>query len=146
MQTILLIRHASAKDREKWSQEDQLRPLTPAGHRQAQAIAEELAQVKIKQIRSSPAVRCVQTVEPLASRAKLKMHIDQKLMEGSEFPLPHTSEHGLHIYCAHGDNIPALLADLGIECDQCKKGSIWMIKRDDAGEITEVSYVQPPPN
>src|SRR5436190_23520672 len=75
MQTILLIRHASAKDREKWSQEDQLRPLTPAGHRQAQAIAEELAQVKIKQIRSSPAVRCVQTVEPLASRAKMTMQI-----------------------------------------------------------------------
>jgi hypothetical protein len=144
MQTILLIRHATARDRSKWSKADHLRPLTKAGQKQAQAIADELASVKIAQIRSSPAVRCVQTVEPLADRAGVQIKLDDQLMEGSVFPLPDFGAAGLHIYCAHGDNIPALLADLGIDCDQCKKGSIWMIKRDDTGSITEVSYVQPP--
>lgn len=146
MQTILLIRHASAKDRSKWSKADELRPLSKAGERQAKAIADELGSVQVAQIRSSPALRCVQTVEPLAERAGLEVQQDDQLREGSNFPLPDRAAPGLHVYCAHGDNIPALLADLGIECapNQCKKGSIWMIKRDDQGEITEVSYVQPP--
>jgi 8-oxo-(d)GTP phosphatase len=144
MQTILLIRHGTAKTREKWVEPDHLRPLNKAGHRQAEAIADELGELKIAQIRSSPAVRCMQTVEPLAKRAGMKLDVDSQLMEGSSFPLPESSMHGLHVYCAHGDNIPALLEALGIDCNQCKKGSIWMIKRDDQGEITEVSYVEPP--
>jgi 8-oxo-dGTP diphosphatase len=144
MQTILLIRHGTAKNRDGWTEADHLRPLNKAGIKQANAIADELGEVKIAQIRSSPAVRCMQTVEPLARRAGMKLDVDAQLMEGSSFSLPESSRHGLHIYCAHGDNIPALLETLGIDCNQCKKGSIWMIKRDDDGEITDVSYVQPP--
>lgn len=143
MQTILLIRHATAMDRSKWDQEDHLRPLTKQGHKQAEAIATELGDAAIAQIRSSPAVRCVQTVEPLAKRAKIELKIDKKLMEGGAIALPAASQHGLHIYCAHGDNIPALLDSLGIEWDECKKGSIYMLKRDDKGAITDVVYVKP---
>lgn len=143
MQTILLIRHADAKNREKWSLPDQLRPLTAKGKRQAQAIADELGGNKIHQIRTSPALRCVQTVEPLAARAKIKLRLDEKLMEGSSFGLPDKSDHGLHIFCAHGDNIPALLDSLDIEHEDCQKGSIWLIKRDDKGKVTEVAYVPP---
>ena len=88
MQTILLIRHATATDRKLWKEADHLRPLTKSGHRQAQAIAEELESVPIAQIRTSPALRCVQTVEPLATRAKIKMKVDKALMEGGEIKLP----------------------------------------------------------
>lgn len=143
MQTILLIRHASALDRSKWDKEDHLRPLTKQGQRQAKAIANELGATAIVEIRSSPAVRCVQTVEPLAEKANIEVKIDKKLMEGGAISLPAKSRHGLHIYCAHGDNIPALLDSLGIEWDECKKGSIYMLKRDDEGEITDVVYVKP---
>jgi 8-oxo-dGTP diphosphatase len=144
MQTILLIRHAVAKNRESWSDADHLRPLNKAGCRQAEAIAEELGESKIFQIRSSPAVRCVQTVAPLAVRAGLHVKIDQSMSEGSTFDLPKSSANGLHIFCAHGDNIPALLSNLGIDCQRCSKGSIWMLKRDDRGEITDVSYIESP--
>ena len=144
MQTILLIRHAKAKDREKWSGPDHLRPLTAAGHKQAEAIAEELGESKVKVIRTSPAVRCVQTVEPLANACGVKIRIDEALKEGSPIELPDADESGLHVLCAHGDNIPALLDDLDIECAECRKGSIWMLKRDDDGEITDVTYVEPP--
>jgi 8-oxo-dGTP diphosphatase len=144
MQTILLIRHAKAKDREKWSGPDHLRPLTPAGHKQAEAIAEELGETKVKVIRTSPAVRCVQTVEPLASACGVKVKIDETLQEGSPIALPDADDPGLHVLCAHGDNIPALLNDLDIDCAECRKASIWMLKRDDEGEITDVTYVEPP--
>jgi 8-oxo-dGTP diphosphatase len=144
MQTILLIRHAKAKDREKWSGPDHLRPLTAAGRRQAQAIAHELGESKIKNIRSSPAVRCMQTVEPLTAASGVKTRIDNALMEGSPITLPDADDAGLHILCAHGDNIPALLEDLEIEWKKCSKASIWMLKRDDDGAITDVTYIEPP--
>src|SRR5262245_12076775 len=109
MQTILLVRHAKAKDRTKWTGPDHLRPLTAAGHKQAEAIAEELGGSKIKVIRTSPSVRCVQTVEPLANACGVKVKIDDALKEGSSIALPDADDSGLHVLCAHGDNIPALL-------------------------------------
>jgi phosphohistidine phosphatase SixA len=143
MQTILLIRHATALNRAKWRKADHLRPLTKRGQRQAAAIADELGSVPIAQIRTSPAVRCVQTVEPLAARANVEVKLDEALMEGGDITLPEISQSGLHIFCAHGDNIPALLESLGIECEECSIGSMWMLKRDDQGAITDVVYVLP---
>lgn len=141
MQTLLLIRHARATEREDWSGEDRLRPLTKAGRRQAEAIALELGESKIKQIRSSPALRCVETVQPLASRVGMSVDVDDRLNEGHTIPLPPKGQSGLHIFCAHGDNIPALLDDLGIDCHDCKKGSIWLLKMNDQGKITETAYI-----
>src|SRR5688500_13857662 len=103
MQTILLIRHASALDRAKWKKADHLRPLNKRGQKQAAAIAEELGSGPIAQIRTSPAIRCVQTVEPLAARANVEVKLDDALMEGSDIKLPKASQSGLHIFCAHGD-------------------------------------------
>jgi hypothetical protein len=86
----------------------------------------------------------VQTVEPLTAASGVKTRIDKALMEGSPIKLPEADDAGLHILCAHGDNIPALLNDLGIEWKKCSKASIWMLKRDDDGAITDVTYVEPP--
>ena len=64
---ILLIRHASAGERAQWEGDDRLRPLDERGRRQAQALVEALAGYEVERILSSPYVRCVQTVEPLAA-------------------------------------------------------------------------------
>ena len=142
MQTIALVRHAIAIDREEWENDDHLRPLTAKGQRQAEAIAKELGASPIAEIRSSPALRCVQTVEPLAVRAGITLTIDQSLMEGSAITLPKRSAKGLHVLCAHGDNIPALLDKLGVAWNQCKKGSIWMVTRNDQGKVTNARYIE----
>lgn len=143
MQTILLIRHAKALDPNQWDQPDHLRPLTTAGMKQARAIADELGTTNIRSIRTSPAVRCVQTVQPLAEQAGVELEIDDTLMEGRLIHLPDAHSSGLHILCAHSDNILALLEHLNIDWQECRKGSIWMLKRDDAGDIVDVSYVPP---
>ena len=47
------------------------------------------------------------------------------------------------LLCAHGDNIPWLLDELGIDWNgKCKKGSIWMIQRDGRGAVKEAKYVK----
>jgi 8-oxo-(d)GTP phosphatase len=64
---MLLVRHASAGDRRAWEGDDRERPLDDRGHGQAHELVLRLAPFPIDAIYSSPAVRCVETMEPLAA-------------------------------------------------------------------------------
>ena len=139
MRTVLLIRHAKAGDRTA-SGQDHLRELTTKGHQQAKKLAEHLAELPVTEIRSSPAVRCVQTVQPLAEKLSLDLIEDPDLMEGQPIDLP--DEEGVFVWCAHGDNIPALLAEIGVECHACKKGSCWLLRYNDDEELIDVVYAE----
>jgi 8-oxo-dGTP diphosphatase len=149
MQVLLLIRHAAAADREDWRGEDALRPLTDAGCRQAtrlvRAVKHVLAELgrncAVASLRTSPAVRCIKTVEPLANALGVELQNDAGLFEGSEIVPPSPRHDGIHIICAHGDNIPWLLDAMKIDWDgRCKKGSMWVIQRDGRGRVTGFSY------
>ena len=63
---IHLVRHAKAKNRAEWTERDDLRPLTKRGRREAAALAERLGAEDLVRLVSSPFVRCVQTLGPLA--------------------------------------------------------------------------------
>jgi 8-oxo-dGTP diphosphatase len=65
---VYLVRHACAGDKRQWSGPDEDRPLDATGLRQSQGLADELARVPIHRILSSPARRCIETVDPLARR------------------------------------------------------------------------------
>jgi 8-oxo-dGTP diphosphatase len=78
---ILLKRHASAGDRDAWEEDDLLRPLDKRGRRQAAELVELLAPYELDRILSSPAVRCVQTVEPLAEARGLEIERREELSE-----------------------------------------------------------------
>ncbi len=66
MGILLLVRHADAGDKRRWDAPDLLRPLSPTGWSQATGLVERLQDYPIERIMSSPAVRCQQTVQPLA--------------------------------------------------------------------------------
>lgn len=112
--TVFLVRHGDALSRNGWMQDDELRPLTEKGHRQAAGIVELLGDRRIGQIISSPAVRCTQTVEPLAAERGLKIVSDPALCEGSALrparQLLDDLDHA--VVCSHGDLIPDLLNQL----------------------------------
>lgn len=78
---ILLIRHASAGSREEWEGDDRLRPLDERGRRQAEELVALLAPYPIDRILSSPYLRCVQTVEPLARARELEIEQTESLSE-----------------------------------------------------------------
>jgi 8-oxo-dGTP diphosphatase len=149
MQVLVLIRHAVAAEREDWRGDDALRPLTEAGVKQSKRIAKAVKtiidaldrDVAVASLRSSPAARCVKTVEPLAEMLGVDLEIDKRLMEGCTIAAPPAREDGVHILCAHGDNIPWLLEDLRIDWkQQCKKGSIWALTRDGRGSVQSAAY------
>ena len=80
---VYLVRHASAGHRASWDGEDRLRPLDERGARQADGIVELLARREFKRIVSSPAVRCVDTVVPLAHARGLAVEHSEALAEGA---------------------------------------------------------------
>jgi phosphohistidine phosphatase SixA len=151
---IYLLRHAKAKDREKWTEPDDLRPLTKAGWRQAEALVELYADAEFVRLLSSPYVRCVQTLEPLAKARGLPVETADELAEGE--PLEATYElmravaaDGPAPLSTHGDVIENVLKDLQLRsvpvegAFNLRKGSTWVLDWS-GGEVTRARYVPPP--
>jgi 8-oxo-(d)GTP phosphatase len=78
---LLLLRHASAGHRAAWSGDDHERPLDERGVQQVEHLADVLAPFRVDRILTSPYLRCVQTVEPLAAARGLDMEVRQELSE-----------------------------------------------------------------
>ena len=150
---LYLVRHAKASSRSAWIGDDALRPLTKAGHRQAEAIGRRLATRGATALVSSPSVRCVQTLEPLARALSVRVDTDERLAEGSSFPgvlelcaeLPEGA-----VMCSHGDVIPELIDALlrrGCELTSppdWRKATTWVLRRDADGTFTSAKCWAPP--
>jgi phosphohistidine phosphatase SixA len=78
---LLFLRHARAVERDEWEDDDRLRPLDERGRAQAAHLVEQLARFPVDRILSSPYVRCVQTVEPLAEARGLPVEQRDELGE-----------------------------------------------------------------
>jgi phosphohistidine phosphatase SixA len=124
----VLLRHASAGDRDAWVGDDRLRPLDERGRRQALALR-ELADQGIRRIASSPYVRCVETVELLAATLALTIEIDARLAEGADpdDALALLAEIDGGVACTHGDVVVALLGH------SLKKGAAAIVEMEANG-------------
>jgi 2,3-bisphosphoglycerate-dependent phosphoglycerate mutase len=76
MNTFYFVRHAHSD----WSP-DEKRPLSARGKHEAVLVAEILQEYPIGRIFSSPYRRAHQTIQPLAKRIKLDIHIEPNLRE-----------------------------------------------------------------
>lgn len=134
---VLLIRHARAGDRSPGGR-DLYRPLVDDGHRRAGELRDLLAGRPIVAVLSSPATRCVQTVEPLAAELGLEVDEQPDLYEGSAtahvLALLEGRERGEVVACTHGDVIPAVIETVAgagalVRGRGCETGSIWLLER-----------------
>jgi 8-oxo-dGTP diphosphatase len=148
--SIFLVRHADAVSRHGWNSDDKLRPLTDKGRFQAEGLVDLLADARIDTIVSSPAVRCTQSVEPLAGARELVVVEDNALWEAMPLTgirrLVGELDHA--VLCSHGDLIPDLvdqLIDEGMEAvgRDCKKGSTWVLERE-GPTFVRGTYLPPP--
>jgi 8-oxo-dGTP diphosphatase len=105
----VLLRHASAGDRDKWADDDFHRPLDKKGWRQAEEIAARFGLEDIRRVVSSPYARCVQTVEPLAAALGLEVELDERLAEGAGYSAQALFEEDGVVACTHGDVIYDLI-------------------------------------
>jgi 8-oxo-dGTP diphosphatase len=153
--TIYLVRHAKAGDRSLWRQEDWLRPLSRAGRSQARGVIDLLLDARFDRALSSPYLRCIETVAPIAAVRRLAIEPEDALGEGGDVDAvlalvrKHIGTGAL--LCSHGDVIVALLetlaangVDLGPD-PRCPKGSTWLLEARRGTEVTHVRYLPPPP-
>ena len=131
--TLLLIRHASAGDRDDSVGDDLARPLDARGRDQASRLRELLGDYEVVRVLSSPAVRCVQTVEPLARSRGLDIEVRDELGEEQQGEAGATLVRSLvgeqTAFCVHGG-----LSDIITGVSQ-KKGEVLVL--DDEGKLVE---------
>lgn len=148
-----LVRHAKAGDRATWMGDDLSRPLSKTGYRQAKGLVRVLSSRAIGRIVSSPAIRCVETVGPLADQRGLATEPRDELLEGASLAgllgLLEEIRSIASVLCGHGDLIPAAIGHLegqgmvvGSERGW-KKASTWVLERE-AGLIVRATYLPPP--
>ena len=147
-----LVRHADAGDKLQWSGPDEQRPLSDVGRREAEGLVSLLAGFPIVRIVSSPAVRCRQTVEPLANERHLQLSVDTGLAVGAD--LDRAVELLVHpdadevAWCSHRELIAPLIvrlrergAPIGDDADW-PKASVWVFDVAD-GSIASAMYLPP---
>lgn len=147
--TLLFVRHAVALRRRDWTKPDDLRPLSPRGYQQADALPALLADYGVTRILSSPSTRCVETVRPLAAQLGLPIEERSELAEGAgtaALALLLDGLDGATVVCSHGDVLPELLPAVvphgALPAGElpCEKGSTWVV----AEARTRATYLPPP--
>ncbi len=153
---ILYVRHARAHEREKWSGDDNLRPLDKKGRRQAEMLVPMLAPFAPERIYSALPDRCQDTVEPLADELGIEVTVDERLgddawlrnmVEAQRAFTDIVDQGGVSVICAQGEVIPAMVAwlsargTLPIDTElHAKKGSVWVLSFR-GGELTGADYL-----
>lgn len=151
---VYVVRHAKAGRRQLWTAPDEDRPITRRGRRQADRLVERFRGLEFERIVSSPFLRCVQSVEPLARSRGLEVETALALAEGAEVGDALAFVRGLEaepvVICGHGREIAALVAAFEAEgaavagSRGLAKGSVWVLDRED-GRIVSARYLPAPP-
>jgi 8-oxo-dGTP diphosphatase len=150
---IFLIRHGHAGSRAKWGGDDDLRPLSAQGRRQAEHLAGIVGDAPVGRLVASPSRRCAETLGPLRERTGLTVESVEELAEGTggakaeRFLLSIADQNP--VACSHGDVIPRVLqrlhaSGMRVQTDTvAAKGSLWVLDLDDSGAVTAGTYHAP---
>ena len=118
---LIVLRHGKAVPPATWDGPDATRPLLHRGLEQSQNIAPALAAWAPVKLISSPATRCIATIEPVASLTgrsiKPSVGISQDAFEDGAVEVHKILRKRLHkqqnaIICSHGPVIPEIVNEL----------------------------------
>jgi broad specificity phosphatase PhoE len=153
MSTLYFVRHAKAGSRSHWQDDDRVRPLSKSGLKQAEGLVSVLGPYAIAAVFSSPYLRCVQTVEPLARPRRLAVQKTEQLAEGAglrgAYRFIEDPQLDEVVLCTHGDVVQLLVDDLIrrriLTASQMAldKGSTWVVEVDD-GTPVGARYIPAP--
>ena len=163
---LLVVRHAKAGSRSDWDGDDDLRPLSAAGRRQAALLVPFLARFGPERAVTAPPVRCRDTIAPLVSALGLEPpSVEPLLGEEGYWEAPDrglarfhelAAQPGVTVVCSQGGVIPdvvgTLLSEWGLnppDVDEekgipSKKGSTWVLCLSSSGAMTSADYYPDP--
>jgi len=157
--SVLLVRHARAGDRESWDGDDRERPLDDIGWEQAEGLVRLLSRFEVEEIVSADYLRCIQTVQPLSEVLGLPIE-EEPVFSEEGFPAHEQDALFLirsfgetrksSVVCSQGDVIPEVLEELAREDHvdlpdplPMKKGSVWALTFD-GPRLFSAEYFPPP--
>ncbi|MFC0680864.1 NUDIX domain-containing protein [Lysobacter korlensis] len=121
---LVLLRHGNAVAHEDWDGADAARPLLPRGEQQSVRVAPALQAFGPKKLITSDAVRCVQSLQPLAglmgTKLKQTAAISQDAYESGEADARGVVRKRLQkrvpaVLCSHGPVLPEIVRSIARE-------------------------------
>jgi 8-oxo-(d)GTP phosphatase len=151
---LLVVRHARAGRRSAYAGDDLDRPLSTRGQAQAEALVPLLASFRPRRILSSPAVRCFETVHPLAQSLELNIESVGELAEGNgpaALRLLERMAGETAVLCTHRDVATEILGVLAGNLSakarhqlRLLKGEVWVVQSTGSSlEIVDHIHQQP---
>jgi broad specificity phosphatase PhoE len=150
---LYFVRHAKAGSRSHWVGDDRLRPLSKKGVQQAEALIKVLAPFAVESIHSSPYLRCVQTVAPLARARRISVGETTALAEGAglqgAMKLVNDLQLDDAVLSTHGDVVWELVEELAkrrlVKASDrgFEKGSTWVVEVED-GVLEGARFIPAP--
>jgi 8-oxo-dGTP diphosphatase len=155
---LILLRHGKAIAREEWEGDDGDRPLAQLGQQQSKRMHAIYQPFAVTEIHSSDAVRCYETVSPIARAMSLNLVYWTEL---SEYAFEKDKKAAINIVndiiesqaraivCGHNPVIPGIVAKyIGKknfkELDHgLLPGEAWILHHRD-GEIVAIDWMQAP--
>jgi 8-oxo-dGTP diphosphatase len=155
---LILLRHAKAIERSDWAGEDTDRPLSSLGERQSRRLLSHLQPYAIEEMHSSSAVRCYETITPMARSMKIDFFFTDSLSEEVFTRDKERSIKYIHrllvndypvLACSHNPILPEVISSFvnkfGIEVTDIKlePGDAWVAHHIDR-EVVSVEYLPAP--
>jgi 8-oxo-dGTP pyrophosphatase MutT (NUDIX family)/phosphohistidine phosphatase SixA len=148
---LVLVRHAKAGRRADWPGSDLLRPLDGVGRAQAKALVALISAFAPVRIVAANPLRCIQTVEPLASALGIAVEVAPALSDESfarDAHAPVSSVSALigtgqdAVVCSQGEAIPGIITALAatkVRKSATAKGAAWVLGCRD-GAVVSADY------
>lgn len=155
---LVLLRHGKAISRQEWDGDDGDRPLDLRGQSQAKRMHSLYHPLGIKAIYSSDAMRCIETISPLARTLNLTPHYKKELSEyvytkdkslSINYAIKLLALNEAIVVCSHNPILPKILKALlgkknfkALE-EKLEPGDSWVIHHRN-GEIVAVDRYESP--
>ena len=154
-QTVLVVRHATAGSKSRFSGDDSNRPLDKRGRAQAEALVAQLLAFGATDVYAADRLRCHQTVEPLAEELGVEICNEPTLTAeayandrkpGRRRVVEIAAAGRTPVICTQGEVIPDLVAWWcdrdGVLPDKSRnrKASTWVLSLS-AGQVVAADHI-----
>ncbi|TRW81416.1 NUDIX hydrolase [Mycolicibacterium sp. 018/SC-01/001] len=156
--TVLIVRHATAGSKRRYSGDDRKRPLDKHGRAQAESLVDLLLAFGAGELFAADRVRCHQTLGPLSEELGVPVATESSLTAEAYADKPkkgrqrvlEIAETAAHpVICTQGEVIPDLIAWWcerdGVRPDKSRnrKGSTWVLTLTD-GRLISADHIASP--
>ena len=158
LQTVLIVRHATAGRKARYHGDDRKRPLDRKGRAQAKSLVPQLQAFGATALYAADRTRCVQTIEPLALATDLPITVETSLTEEAYAENPEAAHKrvleiaalgGTPAICSQGKVIPFVIdwwcSRDGVKPDKSRnrKGSTWVLSLHE-GRLVAADHLPSP--